>query len=64
MEGDDIHGEANYLVLRTKRDEPSEVFNTGRSIDIVRKTSDGLKFKSRQCIIDSELIPNSIIYPI
>jgi len=64
IEGDDISSEANYLILRTKQDEPSEVFNTGRYIDIVRKTSDGLKFKSRLCIFDSELIPNSIVYPI
>jgi salicylate 5-hydroxylase small subunit len=64
IDGDDIHCEANYLVLRTKQDEPSEIFNVGRYIDIVRKTSDGLKFKSRRCIFDSELIPNSIIYPI
>jgi salicylate 5-hydroxylase small subunit len=64
VEGDDIHSEASYLVLRTKQDEPSEIFNVGRYIDIVRKTSDGLKFKSRRCIFDSELIPNSIIYPI
>jgi salicylate 5-hydroxylase small subunit len=64
VEGDDIRSEANYLVLRTKQDEPSEVFNVGRYIDVVRKTDDGLKFKSRQCIFDSELIPNSIIYPI
>jgi salicylate 5-hydroxylase small subunit len=64
LEGGDIHSEANYLILRTKQDEPSEVFNTGRYIDVVRKTDEGLKFKSRRCIFDSELIPNSIIYPI
>ena len=30
----------------------------------VRRTPDGLKFESRLCIFDSEMIPNSIIYPI
>ena len=63
-EDDEIRSEANYLVLRIKQDELAEVFNVGRYIDVVRKTPDGLKFKSRQCIFDSELIPNSIIYPI
>jgi salicylate 5-hydroxylase small subunit len=63
-EDDEIRSEANYLVLRTKQDELAEVFSVGRYIDVVRKTSDGLKFKSRLCIFDSELIPNSIIYPI
>ena len=42
----------------------STVFNVGRYIDTVVRTANGLKFKSRQCIYDSELIPNSIIYPI
>jgi salicylate 5-hydroxylase small subunit len=63
-EDDEIRSEANYLVLRIKQDELAEVFNVGRYIDVVRKAPDGLKFKSRQCIFDSELIPNSIIYPI
>lgn len=61
---DEIRSEANYLVLRTKQDELSELFSVGRYIDVVRKTKEGLKFKSRLCIFDSELIPNSIIYPI
>ena len=63
-EDDEIRSEANYLVLRIKQDELAEVFNVGRYIDVVRKTPDGFKFKSRRCIFDSELIPNSIIYPI
>jgi salicylate 5-hydroxylase small subunit len=36
----------------------------GRYLDVVRQTPDGLKFESRLCIFDSELIPNSLIYPI
>jgi salicylate 5-hydroxylase small subunit len=63
-EDDEIRSEANYLVMRIKQDELAEIFNVGRYIDVVRKTPDGLKFKSRLCIFDSELIPNSIIYPI
>ena len=63
-ENNEIRSEANYLVLRTKQDELSEIFSVGRYIDVVRKTDEGLKFKSRLCIFDSELIPNSIIYPI
>ena len=62
VDDDGIRSEANYLVLRTKQDELPEVFSAGRYIDVVRKTNDGLKFKSR--LYDSELIRNSIIYPI
>ena len=59
-----LHCEANYAVFRTKLDGPSTVFNVGRYLDIVANTPDGLKFAQRLCIYDSEMIPNSIIYPI
>lgn len=56
--------EANYAVFRTKLSDASTVFNVGRYLDTVVRTADGLKFASRECIYDSEMIPNSIIYPI
>jgi salicylate 5-hydroxylase small subunit len=58
------HAEANYAVFRTKLDKASTVFNVGRYIDTIVLTSEGLKFAERLCIFDSEMIPNSIIYPI
>ena len=59
-----IHSEANYAVFRTKLDKESTVFNVGRYIDTIVQTPDGLKFAERICVYDSEMIPNSIIYPI
>jgi salicylate 5-hydroxylase small subunit len=59
-----LHCEANYAVFRTKLDGPSTVFNVGRYLDIVVNTPQGFKFAQRLCVYDSELIPNSIIYPI
>jgi salicylate 5-hydroxylase small subunit len=56
--------EANYAVFRTKLSELSSVFNVGRYIDVVVRTEQGLKFASRLVIYDSEMIPNSVIYPI
>ncbi|MEJ8859222.1 aromatic-ring-hydroxylating dioxygenase subunit beta [Variovorax robiniae] len=63
-EADRFECEANYAVFRTKLSELSSVFNVGRYIDVVVRTEAGLKFSSRQVIYDSEMIPNSIIYPI
>ena len=63
-EGDHFCCEANYAVFRTKLSEPSTVFNVGRYLDTVVRTAAGLKFASRECIYDTEMIPNSIIYPI
>ena len=62
--GDVIRMQANYLVIRTKQNQPSEVFNAGRYLDAIVREDGKLKFKEKLCIFDSELIPNSIIYPI
>lgn len=61
---EEIRVEANYVVLRTKRNAMSEVFSTGRYLDRVVRTTQGLRFAAKQCIFDSEMIPNSVIYPI
>jgi salicylate 5-hydroxylase small subunit len=61
---DRIRCEANYAVFRTKLSELSTVYNVGRYLDVVARTPQGLKFAVRECIYDSEMIPNSLIYPI
>ncbi|MCX4161842.1 MULTISPECIES: aromatic-ring-hydroxylating dioxygenase subunit beta [Paraburkholderia] len=63
-DGDVWEVEANYAVLRTKTAQLSEVYNTGRYFDRIRKTPDGLRFATRVCVFDSELIPNSMIFPL
>ena len=64
VEAGRIYSEANYAVFRTKLDKESTVFNVGRYLDIILQTPEGLKFAERLCIYDSEMIPNSVIYPI
>ncbi|MCR1768379.1 Salicylate 5-hydroxylase, small oxygenase component [Burkholderia glumae] len=59
-----IETETNYAVLRTKCEQMSDVYNTGRYLDRIRRTPHGLRFESRICVYDSEMVPNSIIYPI
>ncbi|MBB3178297.1 salicylate 5-hydroxylase small subunit [Variovorax sp. Sphag1AA] len=59
-----IHCEANYAVFRTRLSKESTVFNVGRTIDEIVRTPEGLRFASRVVVYDSEMIPNSIIYPI
>jgi salicylate 5-hydroxylase small subunit len=55
---------ANYAVFRTKPNGDSTVFNVGRYIDRIAVTEGGLKFAARLVVYDSEMIPNSLIYPI
>ncbi len=63
-DGERIVSEASYAVLRTKPDQLTDVLNAGRYLDTVVRTPDGLRFASRLCVFDSEMIPNSLIYPI
>ena len=63
-EGEVIHTQANYAVFRTKQNEISEVFNVGRYIDTVVVDGGRLRFREKLCVFDSELIPNSLIYPL
>jgi salicylate 5-hydroxylase small subunit len=62
--GDTLRIEANYAVFRTKPSEPSTVFNVGRYLDTVRVTPNGLLFEDKLVVFDSELIANSLIYPL
>lgn len=59
-----IIARTHYAIFRTKADGHSEVFNVGYYLDNVVQTPEGLRFASRLCIFDSELVPNSLIYPI
>jgi salicylate 5-hydroxylase small subunit len=59
-----IVAQANYAVFRTKLSQETTVFNVGRYLDRIVTTPDGLRFAQRHCIYDSEMIPNSLIYPI
>jgi salicylate 5-hydroxylase small subunit len=63
-DGSVVKAEANYAVFRTKPGSVSEVYNVGRYIDELIKKGDSWKFKSRVCVYDSEMILNSLIYPI
>lgn len=59
-----IHSSAHYAVFRTRPGGVSEVYNVGRYIDTIIKKGDCLNFRSRLCVYDSEMILNSLIYPI
>ena len=63
-ESDRWECEANYAVFRTKLSDTTTVFNVGRSFDTIVRADDGLLLSRRECIYDSEMIPNALIYPV
>jgi salicylate 5-hydroxylase small subunit len=64
VEGELLRAEASYAVFRTKPGDASEVYNVGRYIDVLTRTPQGLRLASRTCVYDSEMILNSLIYPV
>ena len=63
-DGDLVTAQANYAVFRTRPAGVSEVYNVGRYNDEIMRTGEGLKFRRRLCVYDSEMILNSLIYPV
>ena len=59
-----IRAQAHYAVFRTRPGDASEVYNVGRYIDEIVRTPAGLRLASRTCVYDSEMVLNSLIYPI
>jgi len=67
VDGDTVHAHASYAVFRTKPDDITHVYNVGRYEDTLVKSPEshhGWLLKSRICVFDSDLILNSMIYPI
>ncbi|MES2787089.1 MAG: aromatic-ring-hydroxylating dioxygenase subunit beta [Pseudomonadota bacterium] len=63
-EGGTVCAQSSYAVFRTRPGDSSEVYNVGRYIDEFVQTPAGLKLSSRRCVYDSEMVLNSLIYPI
>lgn len=59
-----VKAEANFAVLRTQVDEPTEVFLAGRYQDTVVIEDGALKFAEKLAIHDSLLIPKSLVIPV
>jgi salicylate 5-hydroxylase small subunit len=59
-----ITAKTSYAVFRTRPAGVSEVYNVGRYVDEIVATADGLRLRRRLCVYDSEMILNSLIYPV
>ncbi len=64
VDGEVVAAQANYAVFRTRPAGVSEVYNVGRYLDELVRTPEGLRFRKRLCVYDSEMILNSLIYPV
>ena len=64
--GDDqsIEAESNYLLVETLMEDETRILQAGRYIDCFVRDGHRLILKSRDCVYDSLLIPNDIVYPV
>lgn len=63
QEGEALRLRQNVLVVQTLIDRPSEVVLCGVSYDLVLRDEGRLRFCERVLVMDSEMVPNSLIYP-
>ena len=63
-----LRSQTRYAVFRTKPGASgggvSEVYNVGRTLDELVRVDGELKLKRRLCVYDSEMVLNSLIYPV
>lgn len=59
-----IFSESNYLVMETLMEDSTRIFQTGVYFDKFCQNKGRLSLKSRQCIYDSLLIPNDMVFPV
>ena len=63
-EGSLIKAQANYLLLQTLVDGPTTLHQSGRYYDTFVRQGGRLLIHERQCIYDSTLIANDLVYPV
>jgi salicylate 5-hydroxylase small subunit len=56
--------ECNYAVFRVKLNHLPEVFSVGRYLDTWRFAESGWKLADKLVVYDSDLVANSMIYPL
>lgn len=62
--GEVLEARADYAVFETLIDDLTRVFNVGEYRDRIVVDGGCLRFKEKICVFDSQLVPNSLIYPL
>ena len=59
-----IRAQANYFVWQTLVEGPTTLLQAGRYCDVFVREQDRLLLKRRDCVYDTELIANDLVYPV
>lgn len=63
IDRDGIRVTANFALVQTMVDQPSELFLCGRYHDRLVEEDGRLRFAEKICVYDSTIIPTSLVYP-
>lgn len=61
---DELRVQANFQVLRTYPDRRTEFFVSGHYDDRIAVAGSRLTFREKLCVLDSDVPPESLVYPI
>ena len=59
-----IKAQSNYLLLQTLVDGPTTIHQSGRYYDTFVRQGGKLLIRERQCVYDTVLIANDLVYPV
>ena len=59
-----IGARANFTIYETFDDTITRLFAVGRYLDVIVRGDDGLRFREKVCVLDSNLVLGSLIYPV
>lgn len=59
-----IHAEGNYLVLQTRMDGETKIYNAGKYIDEIVRVDGQLKYRKKTCVFDTHRIQTLLVTPI
>jgi anthranilate 1,2-dioxygenase small subunit len=59
-----VQVETNYVVLQTRNDGDTKIFNAGVYFDEILIDGDSLRFRKRHCVFDTNRIETLLVTPI
>ena len=62
--GQELRAQANFQILRTFPERNSEYFVSGTYNDRIAIAAGRLHFREKICVLDSDVAPHSLVYPI
>jgi len=64
IDADTVETESSYVVVQTLQDGESFVYQAGRYLDVVVRTADGWRYKSKRVIFDTSRVATLLATPI